>query len=105
MCRLAIFDLDNTLIDRTEMFRRWAAQFLAAHDLPAAELEWLQAQDGDGVVPEGEFFNGVVSVRDRGERCDPVLSERDDWSAATIAAFAIDPVVVVSSCPSRRCEQ
>ena len=27
MRRLALFDLDNTLIDRPTVFRRWATQF------------------------------------------------------------------------------
>ncbi|MFG1949555.1 HAD family hydrolase [Micromonospora sp. NPDC048830] len=59
MQRLALFDLDNTLVDRSEAFRRWAAGFCAEHDLPQDALAWLLATDGDGFVPRDWFFGEV----------------------------------------------
>lgn len=56
---IAVFDLDNTLIDRADLFRRWAAHFVAQHRLDAADLEWLEEQDGDGLVPKDQFFDTV----------------------------------------------
>ena len=46
---LLLVDLDNTLIDRTGAFARWARKFAAAHGGGAAEVEWLVAADSDGL--------------------------------------------------------
>lgn len=48
---LLLFDLDNTLIPRDAAFRAWAQDFLADHDLPPSDIEWLYAMDGSGYVP------------------------------------------------------
>ena len=58
--RLAVFDLDNTLIDRVGLFRRWAAAFLERHGQPASDLSWLVEADGDGAVPREQFFEAVA---------------------------------------------
>lgn len=60
MRRLALFDLDNTLIDREQAFRRWAAAFLDARGLgDESEVGWLVAADGDGYVPRPDLFEQV----------------------------------------------
>jgi putative hydrolase of the HAD superfamily len=59
MQRLALLDLDNTLVDRADAFRRWAAGFCSALDLPPDAPAWLQTADGDGFVPREEFFAAV----------------------------------------------
>jgi FMN phosphatase YigB (HAD superfamily) len=59
---LAIFDLDNTLIDRAGLFERWAADFVVGLGLDPAEASWLIAADGDGFAPREEF---VAALRDR----------------------------------------
>lgn len=41
--RLLLVDLDNTLIDRTAAFRRWAHR-----RLPASDADWLLTVDADG---------------------------------------------------------
>jgi putative hydrolase of the HAD superfamily len=46
---LLLIDLDNTLIDRTGAFRRWAEGF-APND-----IDWLMAGDHDGFAPRDEF--------------------------------------------------
>ncbi|KKK05539.1 HAD family hydrolase [Micromonospora sp. HK10] len=61
MQRLALFDLDNTLVDRTEAFRRWAVEFCADHGLPDDELAWLLVTDQDGAVPRDRFFGEVTA--------------------------------------------
>lgn len=58
--RLAVFDLDNTLIDRVGLFRRWAAAFLERHGQWASELPLLVEADGDGAVPRSRFFEAVA---------------------------------------------
>lgn len=58
---LAIFDLDNTLVDRVATFRRWAGSFVARHDLEPREVAWLEARDGDGdgFTPRKQFLSAV----------------------------------------------
>ncbi|MBQ0994796.1 HAD family hydrolase [Micromonospora sp. H61] len=60
MQRLALFDLDNTLVDRSEAFRRWAVEFCADRELPDDALAWLIATDQDGAVPRDWFFGEVT---------------------------------------------
>jgi putative hydrolase of the HAD superfamily len=69
MQQLALFDLDNTLVDRSEAFRRWAAEFVAERSLPADAAAWLVACDGDGFVPRDRFF---TLARQRFTLDDPV---------------------------------
>lgn len=57
---LALFDLDNTLIDRTGAFRDWASSFVANRGLGGLqEIEWLEEADKDGLTPRAEFFAEV----------------------------------------------
>jgi FMN phosphatase YigB (HAD superfamily) len=60
--RLAIFDLDDTLLDRKALLRRWAEDWVAVHEVDSAEAGWLLVADGDGFVSRSEFLS---SVRDR----------------------------------------
>jgi HAD superfamily hydrolase (TIGR01549 family) len=59
---LAIFDLDDTLLDRKALLRRWAEDWVAVHEVDFAEVGRLLAADGDGFVPRSEFLS---AVRDR----------------------------------------
>ncbi|TYB54558.1 HAD family hydrolase [Nonomuraea sp. PA05] len=59
---LALFDLDNTLVDRLAAFRRWAAEFAAERELGAGAVPWLVTADADGSVPMDVFF---ARVRER----------------------------------------
>jgi putative hydrolase of the HAD superfamily len=62
VARLALFDLDNTLIDRAAAFRAWAAGFVAERNLGGEdELAWLEQADGDGLTPRGAFFAAVCA--------------------------------------------
>jgi putative hydrolase of the HAD superfamily len=45
---LLLVDLDNTLIDRTGAFARWAGAFVASRGGSRADEEWLIAADRDG---------------------------------------------------------
>ncbi|MEV1200035.1 HAD family hydrolase, partial [Microbispora rosea] len=51
MTRLALFDLDNTLIDRDAAFRSWAEEFVDGHGMGAEEVERLVALDEHGYLP------------------------------------------------------
>ncbi len=83
---LAIFDLDNTLVDRTASFRRWAAGFAAAHSLGPAAVEWLAGADGDGFVPRADF---VSAVRER----FGVEVSLSAYRAQIVALIELDPRV------------
>lgn len=59
MASLALFDLDNTLIDRDRAFRQWAEQFLRERSLDPGELSWVLDADDDGRAPRPAFFRAV----------------------------------------------
>ncbi|WP_026930782.1 HAD family hydrolase [Glycomyces tenuis] len=59
---LALFDLDNTLVDRADAHRRWAEGLVARHGLGSGAIEWLVAEDGDGLTPKDRYF---AAVRER----------------------------------------
>ena len=55
---LALFDLDDTLVDRRAAFRAWAKRFCNEHGLgEVAGL--LEALDDHGLTPRAEFFARV----------------------------------------------
>jgi FMN phosphatase YigB (HAD superfamily) len=59
MQRLALFDLDNTLVDRDGAFRRWAEGFVAEYALPADALAWLIELDNGGYGSKDRLFTAV----------------------------------------------
>ena len=56
---LALFDLDNTLLDREAAYARWARSFCATHGLPDTAHDWLVGADDYGLRPREEVFAGV----------------------------------------------
>lgn len=62
MQRLALFDLDNTLVDRQAAFADWTAEFAASHDLDAAARGWILELDSRLPGPKGPMFQ---ALRDR----------------------------------------
>ncbi|MEU7883046.1 HAD family hydrolase [Microbispora bryophytorum] len=61
MKRLALFDLDNTLVDLNEAFCRWAAEFVDEHGLSREAVDWLIALDQAGYPHRELFFTQVHS--------------------------------------------
>ena len=59
---LALFDLDNTLVDRSSAFGRWLDGFMAEHGIGDELRSWLAQADGDGLVPRPVF---LVRVKER----------------------------------------
>jgi HAD superfamily hydrolase (TIGR01549 family) len=57
--RLALFDLDDTLINRREAFNIWANEFAAAHGLDERWTTWLVMVDVHHVGPMDAFFATV----------------------------------------------
>jgi HAD superfamily hydrolase (TIGR01549 family) len=62
MAPLALFDLDNTLVDRVATFRRWAVSFSEQRGLDPGAVDWFCEADGDGFTDRREIF---VEARDR----------------------------------------
>jgi len=59
MQRLALFDLDNTLVNLDEAFRVWAEKFAGDRGLGLEAVEWLIALDQAGYPHREEFFARV----------------------------------------------
>lgn len=59
MHHLALFDLDNTLIDLDAAFRVWAEEFAAERALIAEAVDWLIALDRSGLPHREAFFSKV----------------------------------------------
>ncbi|MFZ0664115.1 MAG: HAD-IA family hydrolase [Acidimicrobiales bacterium] len=62
MAPLALFDLDNTLVDRVATFKRWAVSFSDQRGLDPEAVVWLCEADGDGFTNRRDIF---VGARDR----------------------------------------
>jgi FMN phosphatase YigB (HAD superfamily) len=56
MSRLALFDLDDTLLDRESAFRLWAHDFIDRHNLSDSPLETIIRIDLEGDTPVPLFF-------------------------------------------------
>ena len=56
MTRLALFDLDNTLLDRDAAFAIWAQHFIDANRLPPEAWSLIELADEDGMRPRELFF-------------------------------------------------
>lgn len=69
MAALALFDLDNTLIDRAAAFRRWATRFCSQRALHDDAVERLIALDGDGYRRRADVF---AEARDLFGLAEPV---------------------------------
>ena len=56
---LALFDLDNTLLDREAAFSRWSQSFIHDHELPEGAWPFMESADQDGMTPKEIFFEEV----------------------------------------------
>ncbi|WP_405142630.1 HAD family hydrolase [Sphaerisporangium sp. NBC_01403] len=62
MQRLALFDLDNTLVNLDEAFGVWVEEFAGEHGLGSEAVGWLIALDREGFPHREVFF---VKIRER----------------------------------------
>lgn len=77
---LALFDLDDTLLDRQAAMRAGVDEFLATFDLPRSEADWVLKIDDRGYADRG-WFTEQLQLRYR----DRVRPEKvaDFWAAGT----------------------
>jgi HAD superfamily hydrolase (TIGR01549 family) len=67
MALLALFDLDDTLVDRRTAFAAWAEEFVAEYRLDGAALAFLLAADARHAGPMDSFFAMVCRTFDLAE--------------------------------------
>ncbi len=84
---LALFDLDNTLLDRDAAFRRWADRFVDSEGLPSGAVGVIVGLDEDGLAPRTGFFEAILRSFDvEGTVDEHVARYRDEYPAG----FALD---------------
>ncbi|RKF23893.1 HAD family hydrolase [Micromonospora globbae] len=64
MQSLALFDLDDTLVDRSAAFQAWAEEFVVTHGLGEAALTFLLMADAHHSGPMDSFFTTVCQTFD-----------------------------------------
>jgi putative hydrolase of the HAD superfamily len=57
---LLMIDLDNTLIDRDAAFRTGVTEFLAAHGLPAEDVDWVMSVDASGYATRTVVADAII---------------------------------------------
>ncbi len=87
---LALFDLDNTLVDRQAAFRRWARQFVADRGLEEEAVESLCEFDDDGFASRERVFDAARTQYDLPESTELLIAE---YRVSYVTHFAPDPEV------------
>jgi putative hydrolase of the HAD superfamily len=59
MPSLALFDLDNTLLNREAALALWARSFIKENDLSNDNWPIIEKLDADGLTPKEPFFDEV----------------------------------------------
>jgi FMN phosphatase YigB (HAD superfamily) len=75
MQRLALFDLDDTLVDRRAAFRVWAEEFVTDHGLDDNALTWLLFADAHSSGPKERFFTTVHDEFNLAEPADQLWAQ------------------------------
>lgn len=90
--QLALFDLDNTLVDRADAHRRWAEGLAVRHGLGNEAIEWLVVEDGDGLTPKDRYFEAVRARFDLNESAEQLWAQ---FRTAKPSLIKLDPGVQV----------
>lgn len=75
MQRLALFDLDNTLVNRDAAFHAWAQEFVTTHCLDDVALTWLRETDARTSGTKGPFFRAVRDAFHLGQAADDLWQQ------------------------------
>lgn len=89
--RIALFDLDNTLIDRDRGFLEWVTWFVRSRGLGDDDVEWLVAVDDDGQVSRRDFFSAVRAHFGLRESVDALV---DAYRVEAPTFYRPDPVLL-----------
>ncbi len=99
MDNLALFDLDNTLLDRERAFRIWSGRFVESYGLDHDAMEVIERLDGDGAAPREEFFACLRRSFDISEGVDALLENYYDEYPAY---FSVEPETLAAIRALRR---
>ena len=91
MTSLALFDLDNTLLDREKAFALWTEQFLETYGLGEGVVPTIQSSDADGYNPREEFFS---ELRRKLGITTPVDELLDEYYVQYPSKYAAEPEMI-----------
>lgn len=91
---LALFDLDNTLLDRDAAFAKWALLFINFHELDHSAWTVIESADEEGLRPRDQFFNLLRTSLSIRASTDELLSAyRDHYPRCyTVGDETIDAI-------------
>ncbi|MBB5897574.1 HAD family hydrolase [Kutzneria kofuensis] len=84
---LALFDLDGTLADRRAGQHAWSVEFCADHGFDPAEVDWLMAADGNGMVTKEEYFGRVRERYGLARSVDDLWRQYRDRQPTLVPAY------------------
>lgn len=87
---LLLLDLDNTLLDRENLFRSWAERFLVKVGAPPGDLDWLLTVDADGLTDRWDVADAIRNRYALSVRSVDLVEELHD---GTLADTRLDPLV------------
>jgi HAD superfamily hydrolase (TIGR01549 family) len=90
--RLALFDLDNTLIDRDAAFHRWAREYLAVRGADD-DFGWLVELDASGYCPREVVF---AALRERFGDDEPLDQRWARYNERMAQLVTIRPAVLAA---------
>jgi putative hydrolase of the HAD superfamily len=88
---LALFDLDNTLLDREKAFALWADNFIDARGLGKSALPSIHRADNDGFNPRAQFFSELRSELGITDSVDELLA---DYYVEYPFSYSVEPEVI-----------
>jgi HAD superfamily hydrolase (TIGR01549 family) len=91
--KLALFDLDNTLIDRQAAFLGWTQHFARERSLGDAAIAWILELDRDGFASREEVFS---PVRERYHLAGGVEELITEYRSSYPSFIASEPLVVAA---------
>jgi hypothetical protein len=95
---LALFDLDNTLLDREAAFAVWAKGFIEANRLPPDAWSIIKSTDEDGFKPRDLFFSEIQEALGVTTSLDELLDRYYvDYPASTHCSGAARTGTAVSA--------
>jgi putative hydrolase of the HAD superfamily len=96
---LLLCDFDDTLVDRTGTFERWAATYLTELGAPASDVNWLLEVDQRGLAHRPDVFGALIA---RYDLTDSVDALTDRYHRDFFPTFRCEPAVISALGDARR---
>jgi HAD superfamily hydrolase (TIGR01549 family) len=91
VAQLALFDLDNTLLDREKAFALWTGHFLETHGLAENVVPIIESADADGYNPRERFFSQLRTELGINESVQELLA---DYYTEYPSKYSAEPGVI-----------